>query len=68
MTINWQGKKLSIIKIFKLFVSDNFKKVKKSNFFLLPNMIELFQTNRMIHFPGFAYINLILKIGYFILW
>ena len=44
---------------------------KKWKTFLLPNMIELFETNRMRHFPpfydDFSDINLTLKIGYFIL-
>ena len=45
---------------------------KKWKSFLLPNMIELFETSRMSHLPpfydDFFCRNLTLKIGYFVLW
>ena len=57
-----------------MFEEYSFKAVrkKKSKFFLLLNMIECFETNRMSHFPlfyddFFPYRNLTSKIGYFIL-
>ena len=44
---------------------------QKQKRILLPNMKELFETNRMSHFPpfysDFSYRNLTLKVGYFIL-